>query len=1153
MKMKYLLKIAIPIALLCAMMVSAVFTYAQTITLSASQRPTVCFNDGILVVEASGGVAPYRYSVVSGPYAPNLFYPVVLPAGRDTFFDMTWGLYTVMVTDAANDTAYVSELVGGFYLFPTYTYNYLTNGIVCHPQYGLPPYRFAVSTTGSNTGFGAYQNSDTLLICADSCWVRMMDSCGNIFTQLVHMPNNLTVNLICENYSAGILKLQAGGGIPPYTYVIGASSNQNGIFNGISLPNYLDVFDSCGKHLNAYLHAAPDIGFFKKCPFDSIYYLGTTVGDTLTYTCTDCSPVQSVTLAPYSRPHGDTLFRNVLPGHNYHIVVTRKTNGCGIDTLPYTFGPSGVIANVTYTTCVSVQLTTTPPVPVDSYSVYFSNGNLYASNHTGIFNNLPDSVGHAVIFTNDSSCGLFLPLNIQLTVPHIDTTACFEFMRDSSCNTRLIVDFTRLGTESYFLTDTNGHVYNSFGHSKFPDITPGYTYTVHSSLGCTAPFTAPADGYIFTSAYASFDCNTPPNPLIYIKLRSKRCMEGKYFLNLMHGQTLVFDTVIEYSRSYIADSIYYVAFGAIAVSDTGLYSYTISSWNDSTAAFNSFDTLCPITGGYCFVNPYQQPYPYAHVTYECNANPRDTVLYHVIGGAIPYTIEIPGFPTVTLNDTVGIFPTYQQGNYTIIAYDNCGISRSLSFIIADTCNCNVVAQINPSIVNRQFCIGQVIQLNSYSTGVIDSIEWLVDGIPYSSKSDTILVLAQRGAYRIDLLVFGYGHCFASQYTNITVDTLPNFQGFISDTAYCTPYFSRVLSTGIAGTVWSTGTIGNSITVTSPGIYSAAINNGCGSFSQSINIAVISPVDLGADTTYCSAAFSRILSTGYTSTTWSTGATGPSIIVSTPGTYIADYSNQCGSFTDSIHISAILPHVLGADTAYCDTIFVRTLSTGFASTVWSTGATGASITVTSPGTYIATYSNDCGTFADTTHIGIDLINGFDITDSFSTLDICNGMADTVILHARVDSPSVSPVIFIWSNGQIDAYAYSSSAVITTPGNYTVIVQRGYCRTSGQSLVDASICDSTCYYATAIPDAFSPNGDSRNDEFKVLYSCPVYSFSIVITDRWGQTMYRSDDIDKGWDGTSQGVPQPQGTYLWFICVKESPQQNAICRNGTLNLFR
>ena len=1153
MKLNYLLKTGIHIALLCVMMVYAALINAQSITLSTSQRPTVCYNDGILVVEASGGVAPYRYTITNGPFAPNLFYPVVLPVGRDTFFDLTWGMYNVMVIDAANDTANFSEYVGGNYGFPTFTYNYLTKGIVCTPQYGLPPYRFAVSTTGSNTGFGAYHNSDTLLICADSCWVRMMDSCGNIYTKLVHMPNNLTVNIICENYSAGALKLQAGGGIPPYTYVIGAASSQNGIFNGISLPNNLDVYDSCGKHLYIYLPAAPSILLFKKCPFDSIYYLGSDLGDTLKYTCTNCSPVQSVTLPPYSRPPGDTLFRNMLPGHNYHIVVTRKTNGCGIDTMPYSVAPIGVIADVTYTTCVSIQLTTNPQVPVDSYAVYFSNGNLYASNHTGIFNNLPDSVGHAMIYTNDSSCGLLSPLNIQLTVPHIDTTSCFEFMRDSFCNSRLIVDFTRLGNESYFLTDTNGNIYTSFGHSKFPDITPGNTYTVHSSLGCTAPYTAPADGYIFTSAYASFDCNTPPRPLIYITLHSKRCMEGKYFLKLMHGQTVVFDTVIGYARSYILDSIYYTAFGAITVSDTGLYSYTISSWNDSTPAFNSFDTLCPITGGNCFVSQYLQPYPSANLTYECYAGPGDSILYHVIGGAIPYTIEIQGFPTVTIYDTVGIFPTYQQGNYTIIAYDKCGISRSLSFIIADTCNCNVVAHINPSIINRQFCTGQVIQLNSNSTGVIDSVEWLVNGVPYSSKSDTILIPGLQGYYRIDLLVYGYGHCFASQFTNISVDTMPNFQGFITDTAYCTPYFSRVLSTGIPNTIWSTGWVGNSITVTSPGIYSANINNGCGSFSQSINISVISPADLGADTTYCSALFSRILNTGFPSTTWSTGAVGSSIVVSTPGTYTADYSNQCGSFTDSIHISAILPHVLGADTAYCDTIFSRTLSTGFASTVWSTGATGASITVTSPGTYIATYSNACGSFADTTHIGIDLINGFNLTDSFSTLNICNGIADTVILHARVDSPSVSPVDFYWSNGQTDHQVYSSSAFINAEGNYTVIVQRGSCRTSGQSLVDASVCDSICFYATAIPDAFSPNGDHKNDDFKVLYSCPVYSFSMIISDRWGQTMYQSDDIDKGWDGSFNGMPQPQGTYLWFVCVKESPQRNAICRSGTLSLFR
>jgi gliding motility-associated-like protein len=109
---------------------------------------------------------------------------------------------------------------------------------------------------------------------------------------------------------------------------------------------------------------------------------------------------------------------------------------------------------------------------------------------------------------------------------------------------------------------------------------------------------------------------------------------------------------------------------------------------------------------------------------------------------------------------------------------------------------------------------------------------------------------------------------------------------------------------------------------------------------------------------------------------------------------------------------------------------------------------------------------------------------------------------------------------------------------TEGIYQVTATRGQCvATAGPDTIDAVYCENLCTFAIAIPDDFTPNGDKRNEEYKIPYSCPVDTFSMTIMDRWGQAVHQSNDIDQGWDGTFRGQPQPQGAYLWFICVKET----------------
>jgi len=62
----------------------------------------------------------------------------------------------------------------------------------------------------------------------------------------------------------------------------------------------------------------------------------------------------------------------------------------------------------------------------------------------------------------------------------------------------------------------------------------------------------------------------------------------------------------------------------------------------------------------------------------------------------------------------------------------------------------------------------------------------------------------------------------------------------------------------------------------------------------------------------------------------------------------------------------------------------------------------------------------------------------------------------------------------------------------------------------------------------PNVFTPNGDGFNDTYKVKYHDPFEKFYIKIWNRWGTTMYESNDINAGWNCNKCA----DGTYYYII---------------------
>lgn len=67
---------------------------------------------------------------------------------------------------------------------------------------------------------------------------------------------------------------------------------------------------------------------------------------------------------------------------------------------------------------------------------------------------------------------------------------------------------------------------------------------------------------------------------------------------------------------------------------------------------------------------------------------------------------------------------------------------------------------------------------------------------------------------------------------------------------------------------------------------------------------------------------------------------------------------------------------------------------------------------------------------------------------------------------------------------------------------------------------------------VPTAFSPNGDGLNDFFKVIPAGITNITTLQVFNRWGQLVFQTNDVRRGWDGRINGQLQQTGTYVWVV---------------------
>lgn len=136
---------------------------------------------------------------------------------------------------------------------------------------------------------------------------------------------------------------------------------------------------------------------------------------------------------------------------------------------------------------------------------------------------------------------------------------------------------------------------------------------------------------------------------------------------------------------------------------------------------------------------------------------------------------------------------------------------------------------------------------------------------------------------------------------------------------------------------------------------------------------------------------------------------------------------------------------------------------------------------------------------------------------------------------------------WSNGD------TTGTIVVSPTEQTIytVTVTDELGCTGEASVTIEIDEPVCEEDVYLPNAFTPNGDGNNDVFYVRSNF-VTDMELVIYDRWGEQVFRSTDINVGWDGTYKGVALGADAYAYYLRARCS-DNDEIVKQGNVSLLR
>jgi gliding motility-associated-like protein len=137
-------------------------------------------------------------------------------------------------------------------------------------------------------------------------------------------------------------------------------------------------------------------------------------------------------------------------------------------------------------------------------------------------------------------------------------------------------------------------------------------------------------------------------------------------------------------------------------------------------------------------------------------------------------------------------------------------------------------------------------------------------------------------------------------------------------------------------------------------------------------------------------------------------------------------------------------------------------------------------------------------------------------------------------------------YYWQDGSTESYYF-----VREEGAYFVSVNN-QCGSASDTIL-ITFDDLSCQIT--VPNAFTPDDDGLNDTFIPLFNCNVTEYELIIFNRWGGIVFRTQNPSEGWKGIIDGKPAPEGMYTWIINFRADNFSNNEMREekGSVLLLR
>ncbi len=511
----------------------------------------------------------------------------------------------------------------------------------------------------------------------------------------------------------------------------------------------------------------------------------------------------------------------------------------------------------------------------------------------------------------------------------------------------------------------------------------------------------------------------------------------------------------------------------------GVYGVTITDNNGCTASSSS--TVSDIAGPLISNITYTQPL--------CNGTPTGTATVIANGGTPSYSYLWSGTGAQITQTATAL----TAGTYTITVSDanHCTVQGVISF--SEPAITQVIVSPTDTI-----CIGQLSQIYAVGYGGTAPYTYTWNPASVTGAGPTTVNPVTTTSYTV-LATDAHGCISTNQTTTVFVN--PQIQVHAIDTTVCDGSTVQISASAAGGTggpytySWSNGVNGQSQIVspgigTSPANYIVTVNDGgCSISITDTSTVIVHPLAVSfitaADTAGCedfNAQFTGLSNIGVTYA-WNFGDGSTGTGASTSHLY---------TVSGTYNVTLTVTTALGCVSSVTNNSFIDVYP-----------APTAGFTSTSP----ATSTTPLVSFTDQS-LGANKWHwDFDYTSP-----IPNGFYTDTLQNTTFSYPDTG--IYIVQQVVTNSYGCTDTAY----NNVEVVPE----------------------YVFYAPNAFTPNNhDGLNDTFMVTgVGINPDDFEMEIYDRWGNMIYKTTDVNKGWDGRANGgtnIAQID-VYVWKVKTRD-----------------